>query len=439
MSTQGNHNAHHAGVRPVIGIIGGGQLGRMLGQAALSMGLRCRFLDESADAVAGDVGELIVDDFAAPKQLDVFCRGLVCATYEFENVPLALAHAIAARCPLLPGPRALEVCQDRLREKELFASLGIGTPPFAKVDSMAELTLAAAQIGLPAVLKTRRLGYDGKGQVVIQTAAELELAFATLYPPRRRAGRGGEKGGTGESAADLILEGFIAFDAELSILAARGISGELACYPVVENVHTGGILRLSRCPAYKRVDGAKHQLAAEAIAAKLIDALDYRGLLTVELFVRGGELLASEMAPRVHNSGHWTMNGARTSQFEQHLRAILDWPLGATATLGAAGMVNLIGAPANAPQLPEAAWLASLPGANVHWYGKAVRPMRKVGHLNFVERSSRELETMLAQTMRLLDVPGSARVNARGNGNGNTKESELANSDNLPIASERDG
>jgi len=426
VSTQGNHNAHHAGVRPVIGIIGGGQLGRMLGQAALSMGLRCRFLDESADAVAGDVGELIVDDFAAPKQLDAFCRGLVCATYEFENVPLALAHAVATRCPLLPGPRALEVCQDRLREKELFASLGIATPPFAKVDSMAELTLAAAQVGLPAVLKTRRLGYDGKGQVVIQTAAELERAFATLCPPARP---GSSQGDTVGGAAGLILEGFVAFDAELSVLAACGISGELACYPVVENVHAGGILRLSRCPAYKRVDGAKYQMAAEAIAAKLIDALDYRGLLTVELFVHGGELLASEMAPRVHNSGHWTMNGARTSQFEQHLRAILGWPLGATATLGAAGMINLIGAPASAPQLPEPARLAALPGANVHWYGKAVRPMRKVGHLNFVERSSRELETVLAQTVRLLDMPGGA----------NAKKSELAQTNDLPGASARGG
>ena len=381
----------------MIGIIGGGQLGRMLAMAGHRLGERFRFMDETADAVAGHVGELVVDSFREPQRLDAFLGDLEVVSYEFENVPVQLAEAVAARAKLLPGVLALRTSQDRLSEKAMFAELGIGTPAFAKADSLAELHAAAATIGLPAVLKTRRLGYDGKGQAVLRTAADVEPAWHSLQGTSQGLERGEGAENASPQGVPLILEGFVEFAAEVSILAARSATGEIAFYPLTENVHEHGILRISRGPASQRVDGVKFQDRAEQIAEAVLKRLDYVGLLAIELFVVGDELLANEMAPRVHNSGHWTMDGSRTCQFEQHLRAILGWPLGATQTVGVCGMVNLIG---RCPALRD---FARLPGVHVHWYGKEPRPGRKVGHLNFVERTQGDLDGVMAAALRMLE------------------------------------
>lgn len=382
---------------PVIGVLGAGQLGRMLAMAGHRLGQRFRFLDEAPDAVAGHVGELVIDSFTEPARLDEFLRGVELVTYEFENVPVQLAETLARRVKVYPGVTALATSQDRLSEKTMFAELGIGTPPFAKVDSLEELRTAVAKIGLPAVLKTRRLGYDGKGQAVLRAPTDIDAAWHALQGTQQGLERGEGAEASSKHAVPLILEGFVSFQAEVSILAARSATGQVAFYPLTENVHEGGILRISRCPAGKRVDGAKFQDRAEQLAEAVLKRLDYVGLLAIELFVVGNELLANEMAPRVHNSGHWTMDGSRTSQFEQHLRAIMGWPLGATQTLGFAGMVNLIG------RCPELGQLAAVPGARVHWYAKQPRPGRKVGHINVLERTQADLEAGLVSIVRMLE------------------------------------
>ena len=298
-------------------------------------------------------------------------------TYEFENVPVAAARFLAERVPVYPPPAALEAAQDRLVEKTFFQKLGVATPPFAPVDSQADLDAAIAQIGLPAVLKTRRLGYDGKGQIILREPADAATAWAAL------------------GDAPLILEGWVPFERELSILAARGRNGETAFFPLVENHHRDGILRLSLAPAPGITPAL--QSAAEQIASRALAALDYVGVLAIELFqvTRGLEIggrgwtgasspvprpsslvtVVNEMAPRVHNSGHWTIEGAETSQFEQHLRAVLGLPLGATAARGFSAMVNLIGA------LPDPAAVLAIPGAHLHLYGKQPRAGRKLGHI----------------------------------------------------------
>ena len=367
----------------VVGVLGAGQLGRMLALAGYPLGLRFLFLDESADAPAGHLGDLTVaawDDRAA---LDAFAENVDLVTYEFENVPLATAEHLAARVPVFPPPRALAVAQDRLKEKTLFRELGIGTAPFAAVDSRDELDRAIAAIGLPAVLKTRTQGYDGKGQRVLRRREDVEPAFATL----------------GETP--LILEGFIPFERELSILAARNRAGETAFWPLVENVHRDGILRLSIAPALC-TDGAQDKEAV-AIATKALQALDYVGVLAIELFQHEGRLLANEMAPRVHNSGHWTIEGATTSQFENHLRAILDLPLGATTPTGVSAMVNLIG------RTPDSAAILGIDGAHLHLYGKPARPGRKLGHVTLVRSDHPELESVLARVATLVDEPSLRR------------------------------
>ncbi|MGL6278663.1 MAG: 5-(carboxyamino)imidazole ribonucleotide synthase [Gaiella sp.] len=317
----------------VVGCIGGGQLGRMLGLAGLPLGIGLRFLDPAADACAGAVGELLVGPYDDPALLERLAEGAAAVTYEFENVPVEAAASVGA----LPGPRALEEGQDRLREKELFRRLGIETAAFGTVQ----------ETGVPALVKTRRLGYDGKGQRRLDEVEPI--------------------------APDELAEELVAFERELSIVAVRSRSGETRFWPVTENLHRGGILRLSRAPAR----GAP-QAAAEQIAAALLDELDHVGVLAVELFDVGGRLLANEFAPRVHNTGHWTIDGAATSQFENHLRAILGLPLGPTDALADAVMVNLIG---DTPALPE---LLALPGAHLHLYGKQPRAGRKVGHVTLV-------------------------------------------------------
>jgi len=313
----------------------------MLGLAGVPLGFSFRFLDPSPDACAGEVGELVVGDYGDAGALERLADGADVVTYEFENVPVAAAAAVG----VVPGTVALEEGQDRLREKQLFRRLGIPTPMFGTVE----------QTGLPAIVKTRRLGYDGKGQ--------------------RRADRA-------EPLADgTLAEELVPFDRELSIVAVRGRDGETRFWPAAENVHGEGILRISRAPA-----ADAPQAAAEAIAATLLDELDYVGVLAVELFEVGGRLLANEFAPRVHNTAHWTVDGSRTSQFENHLRAILGLPLGSTEALGETVMVNLIGG------IPPLAELLSLPRAHVHLYGKSPRPGRKLGHLTLVDAPEKDIE-----------------------------------------------
>ena len=318
----------------------------MLGLAGLPLGLSFRFLDPSANACAGEVGDLVVAPYDDPDGLDSLASGAAAVTYEFENVPVAAAERVGA----VPGARSLEEGQDRLREKELFRSLGI---PTARFGSLAET-------GVPAFVKTRRLGYDGKGQRrVDDLAAPLDES---------------------ELAEELV-----AFDRELSIVGVRAQNGELRFWPVGENIHRGGILRLTRAPA----DDAP-QDEAEAICAAVLEELGHVGVLAVELFDVGGRLLANELAPRVHNTAHWTIDGAETSQFENHLRAILGLPLGDTAARAPCVMANLIG---DVPPLEE---LLRLPGARVHLYGKAPRPGRKVGHVSLVDPDDATVARLVA-------------------------------------------
>ena len=329
----------------LVACVGGGQLGRMLGLAGLPLGLRFRFLDPSPDACAGEVGDLVVGEYDDVDALVGLADGADVVTYEFENVPVEAARRVGA----VPGPRALEQGQDRLREKELFRSLGIPTARFGTL----------AETGLPALVKSRRLGYDGKGQRRLDVAGAID---------------------DGEIAEELV-----AFDRELSIVGVRDGTGETRFWPVGENVHRDGILRLTRSPA---VDAP--QAEAEAICTALLDALDYVGVLAVELFEMGGRLLANEFAPRVHNTAHWTIDGAETSQFENHLRAILGLPIGATGARAPCVMVNLIGA---APPLEE---LLALPGSRVHLYGKAPRAGRKVGHVTLLDPVEETVERLTA-------------------------------------------
>ncbi len=329
----------------LVGCIGGGQLGRMLALAGAPLGVRMRFLDPAPNACAGDVGELVLGSYDDPDGLDQLAAGADAVTFEFENVPVAAARRAGA----FPGPRALELGQDRLVEKELFRRLGIGTAPFGGLD----------ETGLPALVKSRRLGYDGKGQRVVEADEPL--------------------------AEDDLAEGIVAFDRELSIVAVRGREGDTAFWPVAENEHRGGILFTSRAPA-----SAAPQQAAEAVATRLLDELEYVGVLAVELFDVDGELLANEFAPRVHNTGHWTIDGAQTSQFENHLRAILGLPLGSTAARGESVMVNLVG---SAPPLDR---LLAVPGAHVHLYGKEPRPARKLGHVTLVDATDEAVAEVAA-------------------------------------------
>lgn len=361
------HPASNTAKAPLVGVLGGGQLGLMLGLAGIPLGLRFRFLDPNPDSPAARVGEMIVGEYNDPRALESFAHGLSVATFEFENVPAFSASFLSHRVPTFPGPRALEVCQDRLLEKQLFAELGIATTRFAPADGESELRAAIERIGLPCVVKSRRMGYDGKGQAVVRTPSDLEAARALLGVP-------------------LIVESFVPFDYEVSVIGARarssGVSaGEagLAVYPLSRNRHEGGILRVSIAG-----DPAVESLVPQATRAlqAVAKALHYTGVLTIEFFVKDGQLIANEIAPRVHNSGHWTIEGAQCSQFENHLRAVLGWPLGSTAMRApAAVMVNLIG------DAPPAERLAAEAGLGVHLYGKAPRAGRKLGHVTAVEAS----------------------------------------------------
>ncbi|MCC7368300.1 MAG: 5-(carboxyamino)imidazole ribonucleotide synthase [Chloroflexi bacterium] len=364
----------------IVGILGGGQLGRMLALAGYPLGLRFRLLDPSPESPGGHLAELQVGPYDDPAALERFADGLTAATYEFENVPEIAARTLAARAPVYPPALALETAQDRLAEKRLFEQLGIPLPRYAVVGSLADLEAAVARLGRPSILKTRRLGYDGKGQVVIRDGDDLAAAWASL-------------GGVA-----CVLEERIPLRRELSVLSVRGRTGETAFYPLVENVHREGILRTSVAPALGTAGPL--QALAESYAERVLSALEYVGVLGFELFVddRDGRLLANEIAPRVHNSGHWTIEGAECSQFENHLRAVLGWPLGSTAARGHAAMVNLIG---TAPPIES---LLRIPGAHVHLYGKSPRPGRKIGHVNVVAATAAERDASLAQVVALADA-----------------------------------
>ncbi|MGN6514028.1 MAG: 5-(carboxyamino)imidazole ribonucleotide synthase [Lysobacteraceae bacterium] len=340
-----------------VGILGGGQLARMLALSGAPLGLRFLVMDTAADACAGQFAPMVVGDYRDEAALAEFASRVDVATFDFENVPAESAQWLAERVQVFPNPRALATAQDRLAEKTLFRELGIPVPDFAAIASRADLDAALARIGAPAVLKTRRLGYDGKGQFRVRTLADADAAWAAL--------------GAQATTVGLILEAFVPFERELSVVAVRGRDGEFRAWPLTENWHVDGILSASLAPARA---GDALVASAHGHARRLAEALDYVGVFALELFLRGGELLANELAPRVHNSGHWTIEGSETSQFQNHLRAVLGLPLGSTRMVGTACMLNWIGA------MPDATPVLAEAGGHWHDYGKSPRAGRKVGH-----------------------------------------------------------
>jgi 5-(carboxyamino)imidazole ribonucleotide synthase len=365
-----------------IGVLGAGQLGRMLALAGYPLGLQFRFLDPAREAPAEQLADRVIGAYEDLESLQNFLRGLDLVTYEFENVPVETARFLAEHLPVLPPPAALEAGQDRVSEKTFFQQTGLGTAPFLAVDSRADLEVALQKLSFPAVLKTRRFGYDGKGQLVLEQPDDAARAWEFL------------------GGLPLILEGFVNFEREVSLLAVRSKTGETAFYPLVENHHRDGMLRLSLAPA----PGVTRKLQAEAEeqGRRVLDALSYVGVLAIEFFQMsapgpdGRRLLANEMAPRVHNSGHWTIEGAETSQFENHLRAILGLPLGSTAVHGSCAMLNLIGT------IPDIPALLAIPGVHVHLYGKTPRPGRKLGHVTLMTANTATLQEQLERVQSLI-------------------------------------
>jgi 5-(carboxyamino)imidazole ribonucleotide synthase len=360
-----------------VGILGGGQLARMLALSGAPLGLRFLVMDNSADACAGQFVPMVVGDYRDEAALAEFASRIDVATFDFENVPADSAEWLSQRVPVFPNPRALAVAQDRLAEKTLFRELDIGVPAFSAIETRADLDAALATVGAPSILKTRRLGYDGKGQFRIRTLADADAAWDAL----------------GENSHGLILEAFVPFERELSVIAVRGRDGEFRAWPLTENWHVNGILSASLAPAQ-----AAPELAIRALdyAQRVGEALDYVGVFALELFLRDGELLANEMAPRVHNSGHWTIEGSETSQFQNHLRAVLGLPLGDTRMLGHACMLNWIG------DMPDANAVLREPGGHWHDYGKSAREGRKVGHATLRADSMGALAATLQRTGQAL-------------------------------------
>ena len=348
-----------------IGIIGAGQLGQMLGFAAKDLDVEVRFLDPSDSPPAAVCGKVIQSPYDDPVALIALAETCDVITYEFENVPVEALHHIEGLAPIYPPATALRYSQDRLHEKQMFDALDIPLAPYHAIGSRADLDAAAEKLGLPMVVKTRRFGYDGKGQFVVRETEDLDAAWQAL----------------GEHP--LIAEQWVPFDFEISCIGARNVGGEIAIYPISRNVHVDGILRTSRSP----VDAPELSDIASEYVHRLLDHLNYVGVLALELFVVGDRLLANEFAPRVHNSGHWTIEGSATSQFENHLRAILGRPLGSTDSLGHAGMINLIG------DIPES--LRSGSPGNLHDYGKSPRPGRKLGHITVIADSATECDALV--------------------------------------------
>ncbi len=371
-----------------VGIIGAGQLGRMLALAGYPLGLKFHFLDRAADTPGGQVAPILVGDFEDTAKLTELGRTVDVITFDWENVSASAlasitdpASAIArgesangTRARVWPPAMALATSQDRLLEKELFSILKIPTPPFAAVDSLADLERAAGAIGVPGVLKTRRGGYDGKGQFVVRAAQDIERAWQDLQ------------------GQPLIYESFVRFSREVSLIGVRSTANETRFYPLCANTHAEGILRHTAAPFVHRA----LQREAERYLQRLLAHFGYAGVLTLEFFVARGRLLANEMAPRVHNSGHWTIEGAVTSQFENHLRAILGWPLGSTAPVGHSAMINFIGS------LPQRERWLSEPNLAFHDYGKEPRPRRKVGHCTIHETSAARRDSRLRRLLKLL-------------------------------------
>lgn len=358
-----------------VGIVGAGQLGRMMALAGYPLGLDFLFLDKDAGTPGGQVAPLIagaLDDRELLGQLSQRCEVV---TFDWENIPVASLENLPGAARISPPLRALAVAQDRLTEKRSFELLGIPTTQYAAIDSRESLELAARTIGLPGVLKTRRLGYDGKGQFVLRKPADLDRAWEAL------------------GKAPLLYENLVPFDAEVSVIAVRGLDGDVVFYPLNLNVHREGILRLTRAP-YGNVALTRQ---AHRAAKKLLEHFRYVGVLTIEFFVQRGKLIANEMAPRVHNSGHWTIEGAETSQFENHVRAIAGLPLGSTRARGHSAMINLVG------QMPTRERLLEEPGLHWHDYGKSARPGRKLGHLTICEASAKTRDSRALKLLSRVD------------------------------------
>jgi len=357
-----------------VGILGGGQLARMLALAGHPLGIRTITLDPAADACSAPVAQHLhgaYDDLALIDQMAEQCDAL---TFEFEHIPQPALDHLAQLDNVFPSPNAVRVAQDRLREKDMFSELAIPVSPYLDIISRNDINTAVQQIGLPLVLKTRTEGYDGKGQYIIRSTDDIDSAWAEL---------GGRS---------LIAEGFVDFDFEVSMIAVRGRNGELRYYPLSQNEHRNGILHLSHpCPQQGL------QAEAEQCAKRVLEHLDYVGVLAFEFFVSSNGLLANEFAPRVHNSGHWTMDGAETSQFENHLRAVLGLPLGDTHAFGHCAMVNFVGT------LPSVRQVLAIPGVHLHAYDKADRPGRKVGHANLRTQDAGQYQASLRQLLALAE------------------------------------
>ncbi|MEE9451535.1 MAG: 5-(carboxyamino)imidazole ribonucleotide synthase [Gammaproteobacteria bacterium] len=359
-----------------VGILGGGQLARMLALAAQPLGIETLCLSATTDTSAKPVSPEIIRDDNSPTQLQDFTDQVDVITYENENIPLEIATKIAAHKNIYPGATALKVAQDRLLEKKCFTQLEINTPQYSAIESQQDLNDAVAEIGLPAVLKSRRFGYDGKGQFIIRTPSDIDQAWQTL----------------GNQA--LILEQFIPFQTEVSIIATCDQQQQIKYYPLIENNHQHGILRLSRAP----YENLQLQQQAQLYCQRLCTHLNYVGTLAIEFFLIDGQLLANEIAPRVHNSGHWTIEGADTSQFENHLRAICDLPLGSTASRGNSAMFNCLG------ELPPINDILAIPGAHFHDYHKQARPQRKLGHITLNTDDNTLFNSSFEQLCPLLGI-----------------------------------
>lgn len=369
-----------SGAGSTLGVMGGGQLARMLALAGAPLGVKFLVVDPSPQACAGDVAPLFQAGWDDPGTLAPFAERIDAVTFDFENVPAATAEWLTEHTRVAPRPKALAVAQDRLAEKTLFNEIGLPTADFATVDTREDLQAAVARVGLPSILKTRRMGYDGKGQFRLRSEADIEAAWEALGDPAARYG--------------LILEAFVPFQREVSVLAVRGRDGEFRTWPLTQNWHRDGILSLSLAPAPD-----SEALRAEAFghARTLAERLDYVGVFALELFVKDGQLLGNEMAPRVHNSGHWTIDGAHTSQFENHVRAVMGLPLGDTGARGHSVMFNWIG------ELPDAEPVLTAVDGHWHDYGKRARPGRKVGHATVCAPDPATLAVRVARIAAALD------------------------------------
>lgn len=358
-----------------VGVLGGGQLGRMLGLAGIPLGMTFRFLDPADACPAAAVGQVIKAAFSDAEALEQLATWADVVTYEFENVPISAAAHVAARTPVWPPTEALLASQDRLAEKKFFRGLGIRTAPFEAVESPTDILHAARRLGFPCVLKTRRMGYDGKGQCLLRSEADVLTVFDAV------------------GGVPLILEGFIQFSREVSTLAVRSQSGDMGWWPMSENVHRHGILRTSVAPARAtpslEIESSRHMKV-------IMETLGYVGVLTVEWFVTVEGLVANEMAPRVHNSGHLTIEGSETSQFENHVRAVAGLPLGSCAPHGWSAMVNIVGTE------PSPAVVLGQPGVHLHRYDKEPRPGRKLGHVTLRVDDEATRDRRLSDLLRII-------------------------------------